>query len=229
MDFLSLKEYLNEIGQEHLLEYYNELDAEQKEILLNQISSIDISILKEIEIYKSLNKTRGQIAPIETLQFKEISQNKETYENKGLDSIKQCKVAALLLAGGQGTRLGHKYPKGMLNIGISKVLYLFEALINNMLSVIKQAGTWFPLYVMTSDKTHSETVDFFKKHNYFGYNKDYIKFFTQDMFPSVDNPLQKNMRSTFYWCYYLQQVRLRCKGSKEIFSRRTCWSNVFRG
>lgn len=186
MDFLSLKEHLNNFGQAHLLEYYNELDSEQKEILLNQISSIDFSILKDIETYKSLNKTRGQIAPIQTLQINKISQNIETYENIGLDSIKQGKVAALLLAGGQGTRFGCKYPKGMLNIGISKVLYLFEALINNMLSVVKQAGTWFPLYVMTSDKTHSETVDFFKQHNYLGYNKDYIKFFIQDMFPSVD-------------------------------------------
>lgn len=233
MDFLSLKKYLDKIGQAHLLEYYNELNEEQRDILLNQIIDIDFDMLKNIEEYKSLNSKRGRIAPIKTLQVNEIYQNIESYENKGLDLIKQGKVAALLLAGGQGTRLGHKYPKGMLNIGVSKELYLFEALINNMLSLVKQTDTWIPLYIMTSDKTHLETVDFFNQHDYFGYNKDFIKFFIQDMFPSVDFNGKVFMEDRFKivlspngnggWFSSLEKAGL----VEELKNKGVEWLNIF--
>ena len=74
----------------------------------------------------------------------------------------------------------------MLNVGLTKELYLFEILIGNIMDVVKQADAWIPIVIMTSQKNHNDTVSFFEEHAYFGYNKDYVDFFIQEMVPSVD-------------------------------------------
>ena len=74
----------------------------------------------------------------------------------------------------------------MFNIGVSRELYIFECLISNLMDVVKQTGTWIPLYIMTSEKNHDDTVEFFEKMGYFGYNSEFVRFFIQDMAPSVD-------------------------------------------
>jgi len=103
-----------------------------------------------------------------------------------LEAIRAGKVAALLLGGGQGTRLGFDGPKGSYNLGVTRDFYIFQAQINNMLDVCKQAGCYFPLIIMTSDKNDVETRRFLKEKNYFGYPEEKIRFFRQDMAPSVD-------------------------------------------
>ena len=80
--------------------------------------------------------------------------------------------------------------------GINKDLFLFEQLINNLLDVVNQSGAYVPLYIMTSDKNNDDTVAFFEEHNFFGYDKDYVKFFIQSMAPSVDYNGKLYMEST---------------------------------
>ena len=92
----------------------------------------------------------------------------------------------MLLAGGMGTRLGSDHPKGMYNIGITKDVYIFQRLIENLLDVVKEAEAYVPLYVMTSDKNHEDTTAFLKEHDYFGYPEEYITFFMQEMAPACD-------------------------------------------
>jgi len=92
----------------------------------------------------------------------------------------------VLLAGGQGSRLGFDHPKGMFRIGIDRELYIFECLINNLLDVVKQADAWIPLFIMTSTENNEETVKFFEQHNYFGYSSDNVFFFVQEQLPTVD-------------------------------------------
>ncbi len=92
----------------------------------------------------------------------------------------------MLLAGGMGTRLGSDAPKGVYNIGLTKDVFIFQRLIENLMDVVDQAGTWVPLYVMTSDKNHDATVSFFEEKKFFGYNADYVTFFMQDMAPASD-------------------------------------------
>ena len=92
----------------------------------------------------------------------------------------------MLLAGGMGTRLGSDDPKGMYNIGITKNVYIFERLIGNLMDVVNQTGSYIHLFVMTSEKNHDKTVDFFEKMNYFGYDRDYVVFFKQEMAPAAD-------------------------------------------
>ena len=72
------------------------------------------------------------------------------------------------------------------NVGVDKELYLFEQLIKNIMDVVNQAGVWVPLYIMTSEKNNEDTIAFFEEHNYFGYDKSYVRFFVQNMVPSVD-------------------------------------------
>lgn len=178
-------EKLRSINQEHLLRFYDELDNQQKEMLLEQINNIDFDmIIRSIKEKDSFVK--GNITPIENLTLEQIAEKKEEFRKEGLELIRAGKVAAVLLAGGQGTRLGLDKPKGMLNVGVNKTLYLFEALINNILDVVKEAGNYIHLFVMTSDKNHEDTVEFFEANNYFTYNKEYITFFKQEMAPATD-------------------------------------------
>ena len=171
-------------GQEHLLQYFDELDEAQQTGLLNQIEALDLSLLDLIKDgVKEVPK--GQLAPLGAVTLDEIKEKKDTYKKRGLEAIRQCQVGAVLLAGGQGTRLGLDKPKGMLNVGIHKELYLFEQLVNNLMEVVKEADAWVPLFVMTSEKNNADTVAFFKEKDYFGYNKDYVFFFVQEMAPSV--------------------------------------------
>ena len=171
-------------GQEHLLQYFDELDEAQQTGLLNQIEALDLSLLDLIKDgVKEVPK--GKLAPLGAVTLDEIKEKKDTYKKRGLEAIRQCQIGAVLLAGGQGTRLGLDKPKGMLNVGIHKELYLFEQLVNNLMEVVKEADAWVPLFVMTSEKNNADTVAFFKEKDYFGYNKDYVFFFVQEMAPSV--------------------------------------------
>ena len=86
----------------------------------------------------------------------------------------------------RGLAFGFDKPKGMYNVGMTRTLYIFECLINNLMDVVKRVDTWIPLYIMTSEKNHEDTTRFFEEQNYFGYKKEYIHFFKQRMAPSVD-------------------------------------------
>ena len=171
-------------GQEHLLQYYEEINEEQKKFLLRQIEDLDLSLLELIQDgAKEVEK--GKLEPLGAVTLEEIAKKRDEYEKTGLEAIKACKVGAVLLAGGQGTRLGLDKPKGMLNVGVDKELYLFEQLVNNLMQVVKKADAWVPLLVMTSEKNNEDTTKFFEENNYFGYNKDFVFFFVQEMAPSV--------------------------------------------
>lgn len=180
-----LSSVLEEHGQGHIFEAYQKLDEEGKKKLAGQVERIDWSIVAMAE-HEELKQERGKLEPLSALEVSEIEKNKARYEAIGLDAIKAGKVGAVLLAGGQGTRLGSDGPKGKYNIGLTKDVFIFERLIRNLLDVTDKAGCFVPLYVMTSDKNHEETVSFFAEKNYFGYPEEFVKFFKQEMAPSVD-------------------------------------------
>ena len=177
---------LSQYGQEHILKYYDELSEDEKKDLLNQIEITDFSVLDNLNTEKNSNSVRGTFEPLGAVTIKDIASESDKYIRNGLEALKAGKVAAVLLAGGQGTRLGFDKPKGMFNIGINKELYIFQCLVNNLMDVVKLTGTWVPLYIMTSVKNNKETIDFFEEKDYFGYDRSYVSFFIQDMAPSVD-------------------------------------------
>ena len=185
MNYEEAKKKVQQYGQEHVLRYYEELDKADQEELLKQIEETDMSVLS-LCTHKEDLPEKGVITPLAAMQLDEIEAEKETYRNAGTKAVRDGKVGAVLLAGGMGTRLGSDDPKGMYNIGITKNVYIFERLIGNLMDVVYQTGSYIHLFVMTSEKNHDKTVDFFEKMNYFGYDRDYIVFFKQEMAPAAD-------------------------------------------
>lgn len=185
MDFNTAGMLLDSFGQSHILNYYDELTDDDKKDLLSQIELVDFSVLDSLAKLDDVNGERGEFEPLGAVTIDEIAERKDEFTEAGLEIIRAGKAAAVLLAGGQGTRLGFDKPKGMFNIGVNRELYIFECLINNLMDVVKAAGVWVPLYIMTSEKNFADTTNFFKEKNYFGYDSNYVKFFIQDMAPSV--------------------------------------------
>lgn len=171
-------------AQEHILRDFDSLSESKKIEFLKQIENINWSDIKMIG--KDTAQKRGTFAVPPAVSIAEIEAEKEKYLSAGIEAIKKGEVAAVLLAGGMGTRLGFDLPKGCYNVGTSRELYIFECLINNLMDVVKLCDAYVPLYIMTSEKNDEATQKFFAEHNYFGYDKNYIKFFIQDMACAVD-------------------------------------------
>lgn len=175
---------LKERGQEQILRYFNELSGDAQKSLLKQIENINWEDLAVIN--NKAGSARGKFTPPPAVSLAEIEKNRAQYTEAGLKAIKNGEVAAVLLAGGMGTRLGFDLPKGCYNVGLTHELFIFQCLINNLMDVVRVAGVYVPLYIMTSEKNDAATQAFFQEHNYFGYDKNYIKFFIQDMACAVD-------------------------------------------
>lgn len=184
MDYGEALKLLRLYGQEHLLEYYGELDDCQKNGLLKQIGELDLSVLDDLK--SNNNKEQGKLSPIDALSVNEIKSRSNEFEKIGLSAIKAGKVAAVLLAGGQGTRLGWNAPKGTFNIGVNKTLSIFACQFNNLLKVAKKAGAYPHVFVMTSTVNDGQTKSFFKQNSYFGYEPEKIHFYVQKTAPAID-------------------------------------------
>lgn len=176
---------LKRIGQEQILRYWDELSESEKKSLEAQVRGTDWSVLENLAHPENLSG-KGKIEPIAGLRAKEIEARREEFFALGKEAIKKGKVGAVLLAGGQGTRLGTDAPKGTFDIGVTRPLYIFQQQIENLSEVTNECGAYVPLYVMTSEKNNDETVAFWKEKNYFGYPAQYVRFFKQDMAPAVD-------------------------------------------
>lgn len=206
--------------------------AEENELLKRQLEEIDWSVLEHIERKETVNE-RGVFAPLEAVEIGEIEARRDEFKELGLRAVKEGKVGAVLLAGGQGTRLGLDKPKGTMNIGVDRELFLFEQLIRNLMDVTDEAEAFVPLYIMTSNINCKDTKEFFEEHSYFGYPKDYVKFFVQEMEPACDFQGRVYMESA-------TQVAMSPNGNggwfgsmvnagllSDIRSRGIEWINVF--
>ena len=183
MNYERTKLFLKNRGQSHLLDYYEELSAAERKLLLEDIENTNFSIVKNL--HRQVKK-RGKLSPATAVTIHEIVRRKTNFEAVGLEMLSEGKVAAVLLAGGQGSRLGFSKPKGMFNIGETRELSIFEQQMVNIQEVTSRTGLHFLLFIMTSVENHDETVRFFEEHNCFGYPRDRIKFFKQDLAPTCD-------------------------------------------
>ena len=186
MRYEQIKALLEEKGQTQLLRFYDELDEVGKKKLLTAIADLDWSFETSLKNPEDMSGKNKDIRPIAGLSRKEIEENYVRFKSEGVRAIQQGKVGAVLLAGGMGTRLGVDGPKGAYDIGVTRPLYIFEQQVKNLLEVTKECGVSVPLCVMTSDKNHEATTSFWEEHNYFGYSKEDVHFFKQDMAPAVD-------------------------------------------
>lgn len=183
MNYTEAKILLERYNQLHLLDYYGELSEEERRILLDKIAEIDFTVLEKLP--QGEKKELGKLSPADAVSLKQIEADRERLENIGVEAIRGNKVAAVLLAGGQGTRLGWNAPKGTFNIGVNRELSIFECQMNNLKAVAKRAGFAPHLFVMTSTLNHAQTTEFFEKHGYFGYDSKKIHFYVQKTAPAI--------------------------------------------
>ena len=179
------EEKLTEEGQLQLLRFMDEISETEKKSLLKEISQVDYEMIRAAMASGQAVKKNDRIDPIHTVTVSETVPNREHWEKIGREALGKEKVAAVILAGGQGTRLGFDGPKGTLNVGESKEKYLFEILFEN---IVRNTGrdAVMPVYIMTSVINHEATDAFLKEHQYFGYPEEKVHLFKQDMAPALD-------------------------------------------
>nr|WPO56649.1 UAP [Mylabris sibirica] len=202
-NFNELKQKLTDLNQLHLLKYWNELTLNEQEDFLEHLISIDLD--HAIEQYRkatNLNNNHGDnnnnkdIEPIPSTQIElEDNLSKEIlnqYERLGLEAISRNEIGVLLMAGGQGTRLGVNYPKGILPINLpsKKTLLQIQAERIRRLEDLSQQKTGLngkiTWYIMTSESTDLPTKQYLDQHKYFGLNPDNVVLFKQGQLPCFD-------------------------------------------
>ena len=177
-------------NQEHIIKLIEKLDEDKKQALVEQISKIDFHQLKELydNTKKEIEIKENKIEPLPYLDKKKLSEEqKEKFQRLGEAILEKGEYAVVTMAGGQGTRLGHSGPKGTFKLDVyGKGKYLFEILAENLKEANQKYGKIIPWYIMTSKQNNDETIEFMEKHNYFGYDKDSVRFFAQSELPLVD-------------------------------------------
>ena len=148
MTYEEIYKLLEKHGQTQLLKYYGELTEEEKRVLFSDIEKTDFSIVGNIK-NKGVKKL-GRLAPVGAVTKEEIKRRKRLFEEVGLGVLREGKVGAVLLAGGQGTRLGYWGPKGTFDMGLTRSLSIFGLQFENIKSVAAKAGRHFPIFVITS-------------------------------------------------------------------------------
>ena len=184
-----IQDILKKYGQEHLLNHYDSLDEKKKQKLLEQIGNIDFELVNNLYNSTKEQKTNShdEITPIDYLDKFKLNDQYKYYEAIGKKAIKEGKLAAVTMAGGQGTRLGHSGPKGTYDIGLDSHKSLFELLSDNLKEEGKKYGVIIPWFVMTSRENNKDTVEFFEKHKYKKKKKNKnIFFFEQGELPMMD-------------------------------------------
>lgn len=199
-----LRESYEKANQEHVFAFYDELDTESKASIYEQLSSFDpkrINTLADKALHppKRDDAKPPVVEPLpESATASLLDLPKEDVEKwykTGLGLIADNKVGVVLMAGGQGTRLGSSAPKGCFDIGLPSQKSLFQMQAERILKVQQLAQKYsgskekaiVPWYVMTSGPTRKPTEDYFKAHNYFGLEKENVIIFEQGVLPCISN------------------------------------------
>ncbi|KAL1990416.1 hypothetical protein VTN49DRAFT_6255 [Thermomyces lanuginosus] len=191
-----LRQKYEAAGQGHVFKYWDELGSAEKGDLYSQLLTIDPNRINEL-VDRALNPPKDVEKPVlEPLPESATAsildsdpKDIERYYNLGLKLVAENKVAVVLMAGGQGTRLGSSAPKGCYDIGLPSHKSLFQIQAERIAKIQGLAGNnaVVPWYVMTSGPTHKPTQEFFEQHNFFGLDRANVKFFEQGVLPCISN------------------------------------------
>lgn len=180
---------LKKYGQEHLLNGYINLDETKQKKLLEQLNKIDFNLINCLyeNTKKEIDLGNSKIEPIECYDKYKLNEEYKELESIGEKAIREGQLAVVTMAGGQGTRLGHSGPKGTYDIGLGSHKSLFELLSDSIKESERKYNVSIPWFIMTSEENNEETVEFFGKNKFFGFEKNKtIYFFTQGQLPMVD-------------------------------------------
>lgn len=191
MNIEEAKQILKENNQEHVLAFWDKITEAEQTDFLAQIEELDFksiarmqSMLKEAEGGEAGEQSHSEPAPPKVL---ELSGGDEVAAViAGEEELRAGHVGVLVVAGGQGSRLGYDGPKGAYSIGPVSGASLFYFHARKILGLSKKYGVRIPFYIMTSDVNDAATRAHFEEHSYFGINPDDVIFFTQGMWPALD-------------------------------------------
>jgi UDP-N-acetylglucosamine/UDP-N-acetylgalactosamine diphosphorylase len=181
-----LLQRLREHGQEDIVARWERLNEAQRATLLEDLQAINLDQLRDLyrqreKSYALPSSQRIQPAPVIRLD----ADHREA-RRLGSQALERGEVAALVVAGGQGTRLGFDHPKGMFSVGPVSKKSLFQVHAEKVLALRRRHGKPIPFLVMTSHATEAETKPFFEQHRYFGLPADEVFFFRQGTMPALD-------------------------------------------
>ena len=182
-------EILTNNNQTKVLELLKNVTEEQRKQLVKELLKVDFNQVKRLYINKDKkNKKEDIIEPIKYVDKNKLnSKQKSELQKLGEKVLRQNQYAVVTMAGGQGTRLGWKGPKGTFKLDVGENgKYIFEILAETLKKTTSKYGKEVYWYIMTSIDNNNETVKFFEEHNYFGYNKEKVKFFIQNILPLTD-------------------------------------------
>lgn len=173
--------YLRRIGQEHLSEGLDSLSEDGLLRFWQELQGLDDSLL-----YKQ-REVLGR-DPLCAVAYEPLKAKEEKSEcARGLQQLSEGRVGCLILAGGQGTRLGFSAPKGTFPISPVTGKSLFQLALERVGAASHRAGRALPVAIMTSPLNHAETLQFLQEHAWFGLSQTQVQLFAQRMLPFLDN------------------------------------------
>ena len=190
-----LQQQVERFGQGHLLHFWNELPEDQRSRLAGQIAGLDWDLIQSSLNHSSAktdaasSEVRRATPPAHVVRIppqQTRPSDSEQARPLGEAALREGKVGAVLLAGGQGSRLGFKQSKGLFPIGPVSGKTLLELLATQVRFMSEKYGRAIPYFVMTSDGTHQEIESFYQKNGYFGLNPRDVYLFHQGFAPSLD-------------------------------------------
>ncbi|MFH1943839.1 MAG: UDPGP type 1 family protein [bacterium] len=180
-------------GQGHVFRWWDELNASSRKKLIDQLKAVDFKLLQELRAKcvgpSVIDEFRGALEPVEFVPIPRTEKERKRAESArrlGEKMIREGKIAAFLVAGGQGTRLGFNGPKGMFPIGPVTQKSLFQMHAEKILAASRFYDVTIPWYIMTSETNDVKTRTFFQQHDFFGLKEKDVFFFTQRMIPALD-------------------------------------------
>ena len=199
MSIVEVKIELSKLGQAHLVSQLEKLQGSEYQDLESDILHLDLNLISEllaqVESNSSLNNSgedlksdsiRDEVAPHPfNSQAEQSSQSHAKWSELGQEALSEGKVGALLVAGGQGSRLGFDGPKGAYRFDLDSGASLFQLHAQRILNLGQRLGKELPWAIMTSPQNHDETIEHFEQHDYFGLSSDQIVFFQQGVLPAI--------------------------------------------
>jgi UDP-N-acetylglucosamine/UDP-N-acetylgalactosamine diphosphorylase len=181
-----LRRRLRNHGQEHVLTWWEHVTETERVELERQLLALDLDMLAALYAQREQHSAlpaQDRITPIPVVRQKHI---KPEMKHHGEAALRRGEIAVLLVAGGQGSRLGFEHPKGMYPIGPVTSKPLFQIHAEKVLALSRRYETPIPFLIMTSPATDLETRTFFADHHWFGLPADDVFFFAQGTMPALD-------------------------------------------
>lgn len=185
-----LLQTVQRFGQEHIFAFADQLSEKERNGLIAQVREIDFQTLNtciEKHIHSSETEKQGELSPAPVITLADRTDRDADAVRSGQEAIRNGRVAAFVVAGGQGTRLGFNGPKGAFVPGLHSERSLFEIQAQRIQAAARKYSTRIPWYIMTSETNDRATRDFLEGNSFFGMRSEDVKIFTQGMMPAVDH------------------------------------------